>query len=366
VAALAGTLAVALDTAADAAGRPLSLALLPGFLVGGRTGELLLARLVLVLAALALSRRRIPALAAATGALLTFSFSSHAAAATADRAVAIGFDALHLAAAALWAGGLLGLAVAGLPAARALGGRDRQLVGDLAGQLSARFSVLAQVAMLVLVTTGGYATLLRINEIRDLRESSWGVELTVKLALFVTVMLFAAASALTFVPMLAGRVGALTRRLAAADELRSAIRIELGLALGLVVVAALMSASPPPDPAKPVTVAAQDRLRTTSAHGSSQGFVANVVTQRRGTGAQSATVFEVSLTTEATRASAPQADVILRGPDGLDQTIALLMSGEGRWTTERLLVDPGKYQLTARFYRLGAPVTIPVAVTVPS
>ncbi|MDQ1653524.1 MAG: copper transport protein [Cryptosporangiaceae bacterium] len=372
-AAIVGTLAIAVDTVAQSAAAPLTRAvtLVPQFLAVSRTGELLLARLVLIAlaAALALAVKRGigPALAAATLALGTFSLSSHAAAAASDSVVAIGFDALHLAAAALWAGGLLGLALAGLPAARELGGRDKAAVGDLAGQLSARFSIVAQLAMLVLLTTGGYATLLRIDEIRDFGGSSWGIELTVKLALFATVLLFAAASALTFVPMLAGRVAALTRRIAAADELRSAIRIELGLALGLVAVAALMSATAPPDPsvAPGGGAGGGSAARITTARADSVGFEADVQTERVGEGADAATVFTIALFTEATPASAPAASASLRGPDGVARTVPLLISGEGRWTTGRLLVDPGKYQLTTTFNRLGSPVVIPVPVTVP-
>ncbi len=254
-----------------------------------RTGHLLLLRVLAVIVTVALlasgpgqSLLRGPRLIAGqVGAVVTlgtFSWLSHAAAAPVDRWTALMYDLVHLMSAGAWIGGLLGLALAGIPAARRVSGRDRELLGRCAAALFISFSVTAQVAMVVVVVTGTYPALIQIQALSDLGQTWWGMALTAKLALWVSLLIFAAANAFAFVPTLAARAAARARRLAALDQLRSAVRVELALAGALIVVAALMSAT-----AQPVQVhkveAAQTSFaveRTTTAKGSSRGYLASV------------------------------------------------------------------------------------------
>jgi hypothetical protein len=113
------------------------------------------------------------------------------------------------------------------------------------------------------------------------------------------------------------------------------------------------------------TAAVAKASQTASARGVASGFTAEVDVARYGGGAATATVFTVALSTEGTAASAPSADAVLRGVDGLDRRMDLVLTGEGHWRTERLAVAPGTYVLTARFNRLGNPLTIPVTIAVP-
>jgi copper transport protein len=370
VVAAAGTGAVMLDTAA---GTGSSLA---EVVTGTRTGWLLLARLVALAVTVAVltaggrlgARTRMGvALAGAAATLLTFSLASHAAAAPVDRPAALAFDFAHLVAAGVWTGGLLGLALAGLPAARAAGGRNHDLVADTAAALFRSFSVVAQVAMLGVLVTGLYPTVLQVTGLSDLGTTGWGLALTAKLALWASILLFAAANAFTFVPALAGRVGAAARRLAAVDQLRSAVRVELGLAGALIVVAALMSASPQPSQVRAVAAQQEQPASvSTRATGSFQGYDATVRAVRAGSGAQPPTAFDVALTTEDTPASAPRASATLTGPDGTRRRLALRVEGAGTWSSAGLPLAPGAYRLTTRFDRHDRTLTIPVDVEVPA
>ncbi|MEP6762450.1 MAG: CopD family protein, partial [Sporichthyaceae bacterium] len=211
-AALVGTAAVLVDTASGSGP-------LVEVSAGTRTGILLLLRIcAVVLTAVVLTvgtggrkpagGRLVAGLAGSVVILLTFSLSSHAAAVVVDRPVAVLLDLARLSAAGVWTGGLLALALAGLPAARSVAGKDLEVMGDSAAALFSRYSLIAQVAIIIVLLTGGYGALIQITAVADLGQTWWGIALTAKLALWVSVLLFAAANAFSFVPALADRAAA--------------------------------------------------------------------------------------------------------------------------------------------------------------
>jgi copper transport protein len=370
-----GTVAVLVDTALDAGSSLVEVAL------GTRSGLLLVARLVLVVVTVAVlttwfdrpqagpRERRVRlgvALAGALGVLATFSLSSHAAAAAVDRTAALTFDFAHLVAAGAWTGGLLALALAGIPAARAVAGHNTELVGEGAAALFGRFSVVAQVAMVAVLMTGLYPAVLEVSGLSDLGQTTWGLALTAKVALWASIMMFAAANAFTFVPALAGRAGAAARRLAAVDQLRSAVRVELGLAAVLIVVAAVMSASPQPAQQRAAEAQQQaPQVVSATATGSSQGYVATVHAIRAG-GVNTPTVFHVDLFTASTPVGASTAAVALRRPDGTtEQQVLLRRQGAGAWAGVAAIA-PGDYRLTARFERHGRVLSMPLQLRLPA
>jgi hypothetical protein len=71
------------------------------------------------------------------------------------------------------------------------------------------------------------------------------------------------------------------------------------------------------------------------------------------------------LSTRGTPASAPRADAVLLGADGVDRGLDLRLVGAGEWLSDRLDIAPGTYRLTPRFVRAGAEVDLPVRVRVP-
>jgi len=370
-AALLGTAAVLADTARGAGSPVLDTA------VETRAGLLLVARVVLLAVVVGVlagpatgpspSRTRMAmALSAAVGVLATFSLSGHAAAG-ADRGVALSFDLAHLAAAGIWTGGLLGLALAGIPAAQSVARGSARLTGDSAAALFSSFSVVAQLAMAAVLVTGLYAVLLQVSDLADLGETRWGIELVLKLALWASVLLFAGANVSTFLPTLTRKAARAARRLAAADQLRSAVRIEIGIAAGLVLVAAIMSATPQPAQERLADAqrAALDHVETANATGVARAYVARVRTTRTGAGSGTPTVLDVALSFERRPARAAAVTATLTDVRGNDLDVPLEVRRPGRWSSAPLPVPPGRYHLTTRFSRPTQTVRIPVDIVVP-
>lgn len=226
---------------------------------GTRPGHLLGARLLGLAAAVGLllgarpGRRRttgaraLAALALLPLALLTtVSLASHAAVASTHAALGVALDWTHLLAAGVWTGGLLALALAAMPAARELVHLDEQAAAGTAAAFTGAFARTAQLAMLTVLLTGAYPTLSNIHGPTQLR-TNWGVELAIKLALWVTVLLVAAFATFWTVPRMSARAASVSARLTACGDLASAVRIELALAAALVVVAAVLAGTALPD-----------------------------------------------------------------------------------------------------------------------
>ena len=262
--ALVGNSLLAVDTLAQATGFPAQqigghLADLQDLLVRTRPGRLLAVReagLLLGVGLLLLARRRPVAprrltqgfaVAAAAALLGTVSLASHAGTATADSSLSVAVDWSHLIAAGVWTGGLLALAQAGLPAVQSLARRDPDRGVDQAAALTSAFSDAAQVCMLLVLVTGSYEALVHVSGVGELSGTTWGGELTAKLALWATVLLIAAASTASLVPRISRRVAGESARLAACGELASAMRFELATAAALITVAAVLAGTAPPD-----------------------------------------------------------------------------------------------------------------------
>ena len=234
----------------------------PGLLWLLRQGLLLAAVLPLALAwsararPAALRRWLLAGLAVAGGVLLTFSLLGHPAAG-AGRAWTVATDFIHLAAAALWLGGLAALARY-LPwalrhAPREGRGRD----SDLPLRLVGRFSGLAAFAVFVLAATGVFAALVQIPSLADLTGTAYGRALLVKLALLAPLLAVAAAS---------NRLAAWRRPL----PLSRLVLVEAGLGAALVLAVAVLVQAPTPRPLGTETAApaaAQPVQRTWASDG---------------------------------------------------------------------------------------------------
>lgn len=145
------------------------------FFTGTRTGISLLLLLLLSLAGtVVLRRNRWLDRAWAAGLLLLESLNGHAMA-FGPRFLSIAGDWIHLAAAALWAGGLLYLAIH-----RKNGERTRRFLPI--------FSRTALVSMAALVLSGAALTVLFLPKLNDLFHSPWGILLLVKTGLVVGVL----------------------------------------------------------------------------------------------------------------------------------------------------------------------------------
>jgi copper transport protein len=151
-----------------------------GKVAGSHTASVLLVRIVLVLALggllLTFARRasdvwRGAALAIGSALVLTYSSIGHANAQD-PAALWIAIDAVHLAAVALWIGGLLMLAF----------GTSSWLADPATEPVVRRFSMTALVAVPVIVATGVAQTMKLAGSLDDVASTSWGRTLLVKIA----------------------------------------------------------------------------------------------------------------------------------------------------------------------------------------
>lgn len=175
-------------------GEPFGLGLLGQALSDTRTGHVWLARLALgVLTATAATlavRLRQPAywwVAAGIGSALLVTLTSASHAAAEEGVLPFVADWLHVAAASLWMGGLLGFPLVLLGPLRAMPAKQRI---KLRWRAVRRFSRIATLAVMVLIVTGVYATLLHVPSVEGLLGTNYGYALMTKLGL--AAFLFAA------------------------------------------------------------------------------------------------------------------------------------------------------------------------------
>jgi copper transport protein len=235
-----------LSQAATAAGVPLAQALgTPALeLLGGRTGQLILARGGLTLLLLVLAWRLPPAgrgavwpwwlaLAIAGASALTFSLNAHGAAEARGAALATTLDWLHIVAMIAWLGGLLPLLLA-IRAAR----RAPEQALPLA-ILIPRFSRLAATCVVLLTLTGTYSYFLHINRLDLLAATTYGRALLIKLGLFGLLFLLGAINLVLLSPRLRRAGNQL------AHAFGRSVRVELlAGALLLLAVGAMTSVAP--------------------------------------------------------------------------------------------------------------------------
>lgn len=178
-------------------------------------------------------------------ALLTFSASSHAAAARGS-GWAVAVDYVHLVAAAVWAGGLLFLALLLLQLRRleTVPDPDRLVL------LLQRYSLSAQAAVFILALTGLFSSFVQLPSPSSLFGTTYGRVLLVKLAFVAAIM------ALAYFNNRAVRRAAET--VSHTRRLRYFVRrvfVEAGLAVGLILSVSLLVQTPTPNLSASTTAA---------------------------------------------------------------------------------------------------------------
>ncbi|GCE49009.1 copper-binding protein [Thermosporothrix hazakensis] len=192
-------------------------------------------------------------LLAGLGIVITTSLNSHSSG-TAMPWLSLPSDMLHFGATSFWIGGLLVLLLTILVAWRVLkpgtGDRTRFLA-----ILIPRFSVIAGICVAVLVTTGSVQAYFLLGSFAAFLNNAYGVTLTIKLAVFVGILVLAAFHLLRISPLMkrfaqsndeeqgaSSLVAGRTQR-----AFRRSLRGELLFAVALLgVVGVLTSLSPPP------------------------------------------------------------------------------------------------------------------------
>jgi putative copper export protein len=220
--------------AVRASGQDLSLRLLVETLFGTRVGQLWIERLALgiltaAVATYAAQRLRSfgywwAAVTVAMVMLITITQQSHAAAE--GWFLPFAADWLHLMAASLWMGGLLGFPILLIGPLRVMPAETRT---KLLGNVVPRFSKVATMAVMSLILTGLVAVLLHVPSLSALLSTSYGRALTMKLGL---VVLLLAIGGLNLIARGQGPFGRM-------------VGAELILALGIFVATGFLTSLPP-------------------------------------------------------------------------------------------------------------------------
>lgn len=165
--------------------------------------------------------------------------SGHASAAQRLGGLLIVNDALHVAAAGAWLGGLVLLLAVGLPAAREAD-IPAQLAGGLAppAAMLARYSRIALVSVALLLVTGLVSAWVQVGSWTALTASAYGRTLLIKLALVLPAALLGLYHWRGWLPRIEGG--------GSAEELKPSAFTEVGLALIVLAVTAVLALTPPP------------------------------------------------------------------------------------------------------------------------
>ncbi len=187
-------------------------------------------------------------LGAALGALMLFTVSNsgHAAAETEWRALALGADALHLVATAMWVGGLVYMVLF----MRSLSAAEASLRAQVLGEVIPQFSRMAQYCVITIVLTGLYATWLHMPSWSSFVTTWYGWTLLTKLLLVLPLLAIGAMNLLIIKPQLRQNLleqgeKALEATSAVLNRFRPLVQAEVALGVAiLLVVTVLTNISP--------------------------------------------------------------------------------------------------------------------------
>lgn len=275
--------------------------------------------------------------------------SGHTGALGRDFVLAVSADALHVLAACVWVGGLAVLAVSVLPLLR------RGLPASALRGYLLRFGAVAGACVGLLVVSGLYLAGRQVATPDALGSTLYGRALVVKTAM---AALVGAVGLLTAAALRPGRVAGVARRLRLpvgswSPELPALILVEVGAGLGVLLIAAFLTATPParqaPGAAEAVrtsaTVDADDLLVTFAAKPNRPGE--NIVT--------------VLAASTRRPALGPIRDVAVRlrpAGRGVPVTLEPRSSEPGRYTFGGVLPSSGRWTAEVVVERGRSPATV--------
>ncbi len=175
----------------------------------------------------------------------TLSASSHAAGSTLWPLASIVVDWLHLLANAAWIGGLVALVIVMPVALGPLTRSERRMAFLVALR---RFSVIGVAAVAMMMATGIYSALLYVRQPSDLSNTTYGGSLVFKALLVVPLLLL---GLYHHVSVTHGRLAMAAQRLHIPErvsDLAASVRLESILGMGVILVASVLTATPPPVP----------------------------------------------------------------------------------------------------------------------
>ncbi len=180
--------------------------------------------------------------------LLSISLSSHSAALGSLSPLGIAVDWLHLAAVAVWVGGLIQLAGA-LPAILRLGNATAR--AEALGALVPRFAVVAGIALAILGATGLTEAFLHVGTLDNLLNSGYGQALLAKILAILPLVTIAAINHFVVRPVFlrarANRSPAAIRQVLSTSGLfRWTVALEILFAVAVIAATGVMTSLSPP------------------------------------------------------------------------------------------------------------------------
>jgi copper transport protein len=272
-----------------------------------------------------------------------FSLNAHAAAQGDGRAMAVASDMVHLASAAIWAGGaalLLAVLV------RLWRHRPPDVVRTGMAMVVPRFSALAIAAWICLTATGIYGAWLQAGGLDALRETAYGRALLVKLVIAVLLLALGAWHLIRLTRRIVRQTPA---GLHATDRFRRSLGLEVALVIAILLVTGWMTSEPP---AREALAAEQ-----APAPGVTLDLQANGIDGQLSItpGAVGPNIIRLQLPVGAAPADA---EVLLRltGPDPSmgEEEITLAPAGDGVWTVSGSHFSvSGEWAVTAIVRKVG-------------
>jgi len=173
--------------------------------------------------------------------LLSIPLSGHAGAVQQWTVAAVGIDWLHLAATAIWIGGLACFATAALVLWRREGNDSIRLLSSI----SKRFSKLAQICVPVLLATGIYSTWLHLPSLSAFFTTNYGRVLLAKISVVVPILIIGAVNWKRVLPALAAFQTAATVAETWARRFQRLLPTEAALGVVVLALVAILTNLPP-------------------------------------------------------------------------------------------------------------------------
>ncbi|RMD63237.1 hypothetical protein D6833_05845, partial [Candidatus Parcubacteria bacterium] len=290
--------------------------------------------------------------------LIAQAFSSHASGVNVDRGTAMLMDVLHLLAAAMWAGGLLGLLLGtwyGLRKGKSLSG--------IVQHTWRRFGLFAAFAVGLLISTGVYSTGAEIASIDALLVTFYGNVWMVKTLLVLGALLIGGINTALLHPAIGRLLARLLRRPEGWTPVSSAWLPKLILCESIVVLAivqatAFMTASPAPRGIEHTIIA--DEIPTAIGRRVDDLVITLRVTPNR----PGQNVFTVFVASKIRPAPAEVTQVLLRFRNKTQDTGVVQAEAEPIEDTTYTLepLEQGRYMVTGDFLNLAGPWSIEVVV----
>ena len=280
---------------------------------------------------------------------VTQSSMGHAAAVAPNTVLSVAVDALHLAAATIWVGGLLTLAIAILP----LLSQQKQAATALIKAGWMPFGAIAALAVGILFATGMYSAGRQVASVDAMLTTLYGQTLLGKIGIVLLVGAVGLANSMLLHPQVAAQIRRVLRRPAdwqplSIGQMPRLIFLEIGFGMAVLLLTGLITSAPAPRGVE-YTIAAEDVPNALT-----EVVDDLVITLYAKPNRPGQNVFTVYAGSSRRPAPAEISRVILH----------FTYQGQeaGRVTVDAIEVEPGRFMVTGNFMSLVGPWDVEVVV----